>query len=136
MGKKGHWTFKNGHLIFGGGCVRTPRTPSDTPLFNHSVESHFTIYHSVSFSSQWSIPIKKRYKSIKEEKISKRSKQVSITMKKISEYKVQKRCDALRFTQVKFPKDSSHELTMVKILIPLSLLHMAPLGMLKHIETS
>ena len=57
-------------------------------------------------------------------------------MKKISEYKLQKRCDALRFTQVKFPKDSSHELTMVKVLIPMSLLHMAPLGMLKHIETS
>ena len=27
MGKKGHLTFQKGHLIFGEGCVRTPRTP-------------------------------------------------------------------------------------------------------------
>ena len=79
---------------------------------------------------------KKDISQSKKKKNSKRSKQVSITMKKISEYKLQKRCDALRFTQVKFSKDSSHELTMVKVLIPMSLLHMAPLGMLKHIETS
>ena len=32
MGKKGHLTFKQGHLIFEWGCVRTPRTPSGTPL--------------------------------------------------------------------------------------------------------
>ena len=39
MGKKEHLTFEKGHLIiekghliFGGGCIRTPRTPSDTPL--------------------------------------------------------------------------------------------------------
>ena len=57
-------------------------------------------------------------------------------MKKISEYKVQKRYDVLRFTQVKFPWGSSHELTMVKVSIPMSILHMAPLGMLKHIKTS
>ena len=38
-----------------------------------------------------------------QEKIQ-RTKHVSITMKKISEYKVQKRCVGLRFTQVKFPK--------------------------------
>ena len=62
----------------------------------------------------------KKYKSIKEEKIQS-SKQVLITMKKISEYKVQKRCVVLRFTQVKFPKGSS-ELTMVKVSIPMSLL--------------
>ena len=53
-------------------------------------------------------------------------------MKKISEYKVQKRCVALRFTQVKFPKDRSHELTTVKILIPMSLLHMAQEYHLSH----
>ena len=64
----------------------------------------------------------RKYKSIKEEKIQS-SKQVSITMKKISEYKVQKRCVVLRFTLVKFPKGSSHELTMVKVSIPMSLLH-------------
>ena len=32
MDKKGHLTFEKGHLIFGEECVRTPRTPSDTPL--------------------------------------------------------------------------------------------------------
>ena len=32
MGKNGHLTFKKGHLVFGGGCIGTPRTPSDTPL--------------------------------------------------------------------------------------------------------
>ena len=32
MGKKGHLTFQKGHLIFGEGCVRTPRTPPGTPL--------------------------------------------------------------------------------------------------------
>ena len=91
---------------------------------NDSIESHFTIYHSVSFSSQWSVTIKKkkRYKWIKEEKIQS-SKQISIKMKKISEYKVQKRCVEKRLTQVKFPKDSSHELTVVKVLIPMFLLH-------------
>ena len=91
---------------------------------NDSIESHFTIYHSVSFSSQWSVKIKKkkRYKWIKEEKIQS-SKQISIKMKKISEYKVQKRCVEKRLTQVKFPKDSSHELTVVKVLIPMFLLH-------------
>ena len=26
---------EKGHLIFGGECVRTPRTPSDTPLVLH-----------------------------------------------------------------------------------------------------
>ena len=26
---------------------------------NHSIESHFTLHHSASFSSQWSITIKK-----------------------------------------------------------------------------
>ena len=63
----------------------------------------------------------KKYKSIKEEKIP-NLKQVSITMKKISEYKVQKTCVVLRFTQVRFPEGSSHELTMEKVLIPMSLL--------------
>ena len=63
----------------------------------------------------------KKYKSIKEEKIQS-SKQVSITMKKISEYKVQKRCVVVRFTQVKFPCGSSHELTMVKVSIPMFVL--------------
>ena len=32
MGKKEHLTFQKGHLIFGGWCVRTPRTSRDTPL--------------------------------------------------------------------------------------------------------
>ena len=34
MGTKGHLKLEKGHLIFrgGGGRVRTPRTPSDTPL--------------------------------------------------------------------------------------------------------
>ena len=32
MGKKVHLTFKKGHLIFGRGCIRTPRTPRGTPL--------------------------------------------------------------------------------------------------------
>ena len=32
MGRKGHLTFEQGHLIFEWGCVRTPRTPSGTPL--------------------------------------------------------------------------------------------------------
>ena len=86
--------------------------------------SHISLYttvlvflHSDQLQQQ-----KNRYKSIKEENIQS-SKQVSITMKKISEYKVQKRCIALRFTQVKFPKDSSRELTMVKVLIPMFLIH-------------
>ena len=35
MGKKGHLTFEKGHLIFVGGCVRIPRTSSDTPLSIH-----------------------------------------------------------------------------------------------------
>ena len=37
---------------------------------------------------------------------------------------------------MKFPEGSGHELTMVKVSIPMFLLHMAPLGMLKHIKTS
>ena len=57
-------------------------------------------------------------------------------MKKISERKVQKRRVVLRFTQVKFPYGSSHELAMVKVSIPMSLLHMAPYGMLKQVKTS
>ena len=57
-------------------------------------------------------------------------------MKKISEYKLQKRFVILRFTEEKFPLGSSHELTMVKVSIRVPLLHMAPLGMLKHIENS
>ena len=36
MGKKGHLTFEKGHLIFVGGCVRIPRTSSDTPLSIHT----------------------------------------------------------------------------------------------------
>ena len=43
-----------------------------------------------------------KYKSIKEEKIQ-RSEQVWITVKNMSECKKQKKCDVLRFTQVKFP---------------------------------
>ena len=35
---------------------------------NHSTELHFTIYHSASFSSQWSILQSRKYKSIVEEK--------------------------------------------------------------------
>ena len=62
--------------------------------------------------------------SIKDEKIQS-SKQISITVKKISEYQVQKRCVVLRFIQVKFPQGSSHELTMVKAPIPKSLLQAA-----------
>ena len=42
----------------------------------------------------------------------------------------------MRFTQEKFPCGSSLELTMAKVSIPMFLLHMAPLGMLKHIKTS
>ena len=42
----------------------------------------------------------------------------------------------MRFTQVKFPSGSSHELTMVKVSIPMFLPRMAPRGMFKHIKTS
>ena len=35
-------------------------------------------------------------------------------MKKISQYKVKKRCVVLKLTQAKFPQGSNHELTMVK----------------------
>ena len=34
MSKKGYLTFEKGHLIFGRGCVRTPRTPSGTSLLS------------------------------------------------------------------------------------------------------
>ena len=69
--------------------------------------SHISLYITVlvflhSFSFFLLQLLSKKYKSIKEEKIQS-SKQVSITMKKISECKVQKRCVTLRFTQVKFP---------------------------------
>ena len=97
--------------------------------------SHISLYTTVLVFLHSGQLQSRKYKSIKEENIQS-AKQVSITMKKISEYKVQKRRVVLRFTQVKFPKDSSHELTVVKVLIPMFLLHMAPLGMLKHIKTS
>ena len=64
--------------------------------------SHISLYITVLVFLHSDQLQSKKYKSIKEEKIQS-SKEVSITMKKISEYKVQKRCVVLRFTQVKLP---------------------------------
>ena len=64
--------------------------------------SHISLYITVLVFLHSDQLQSKKYKSIKEEKIQS-SKQVSITMKKISEYNVQKKCVVLRFTQVKFP---------------------------------
>ena len=44
MGKKGRLTLKKGHWSFGGGCVRTPRTPPGMPLSSISK----------SFQDDWS----------------------------------------------------------------------------------
>ena len=64
--------------------------------------SHISLYATVLVFLCSDQLQSRKYKLIKEEKIQ-MTKHVSITMKKISEYKVQKRCVGLRFTQVKFP---------------------------------
>ena len=74
--------------------------------------SHISIYTTVLVFLH-SDQLQSRNMSIKEEKIQS-TKQVSITMKKISQYKAQKRCVVLKLTHVKFSQGNSHELTMVK----------------------
>ena len=64
--------------------------------------SHISLYTTVLVFLHSDQLQSKKYKSIKEEKIQS-IKQVSITMKKISQYKVKKRCVVLKLTQAKFP---------------------------------
>ena len=74
MGKKGHLTFEKGHLKFEGGCVRTPRTPSDKPLAhiifttfgaNPSLEfRHIFLYLSKGSDKVWHKGVLPNFKNI------------------------------------------------------------------------
>ena len=48
MVKKGHLTFQKGHLIFGGRCVRTPRTPPPPPRYATVMYLSVVVLHTTN----------------------------------------------------------------------------------------